>query len=107
MALESKLNDSRPSAKLFTVGQAEFLPPVQTWVNLGGLIVAGTVGAAFLCAGILEYNVTVQASATVRPTGDLRIVEATQAGTVQRIEVQENQQVKAGETIAQLDDTRL
>ncbi|NEO26094.1 MAG: HlyD family efflux transporter periplasmic adaptor subunit, partial [Kamptonema sp. SIO4C4] len=58
-------------------------------------------------AGILEYNVTVQASATVRPTGDLRIVEATQAGTVQRIEVQENQQVKAGETIAQLDDTRL
>ncbi|MEA5471896.1 biotin/lipoyl-binding protein [Spirulina sp. 06S082] len=42
-----------------------------------------------------------------RPAGELHLVEATQAGTVQRIEVKENQQVKAGETIARLDDTRL
>lgn len=85
----------------------EFLPPISRWTKLGGLFLLGTVGAAFVLATSIHYNVTVRASAVVRPTGDLRVVQAATEGTIVSINVQENQPVKAGEVIAYIDNAEL
>ena len=100
------LNDSN-EAVLPKASSDEFLPPISHWTTLGGLLLVGTVGVAFILAALFKYNVTVKAPATVRPLGELRIVQAATEGTVERIKVKENQVVKQGEIIAILDDSRL
>lgn len=84
----------------------EFLPPISRWTSLGGLFLVATVAAAITLASVVKYNVTVQAAATVRPDGDIRIVQAQMEGTVKSIDVKENQSVKKGDAIARIDDSR-
>ncbi|TVQ58098.1 MAG: HlyD family efflux transporter periplasmic adaptor subunit [Spirulina sp. DLM2.Bin59] len=85
----------------------ELLPPLNPWVRWGGLTLGGTVITALLLSAVIPYPVKVTAPATVRPVGELRLVEAPRAGVVQEIAVQENQGVVAGEVLARLDDAPL
>ncbi|BAY45791.1 secretion protein HlyD [Scytonema sp. HK-05] len=84
-----------------------FLPPISPWTSLAGVFLVGTVGAAFSLAWSVKYNVTVKASANVRPTGELRLVQPEIEGTVKQIFVKENQIVKQGDRIALLNDEQL
>ncbi len=92
---------------LRTIRSDQFLPPIGLWTNLGSLFLVGSVGAAFTLAAIIKYNVTVKAPATVRPTGEVRIVQAATEGTIKSIKVKENQLVKQGDPIATIDDSQL
>ncbi|MFN7661203.1 MAG: biotin/lipoyl-binding protein, partial [Dolichospermum sp.] len=56
---------------------------------------------------ILYYNVTVKVPATIRPLGEVRLVESAMTGTIKRIAVKENQVVNKGEIIAYIDDSQL
>jgi len=100
------LSDPNPDF-LHPVQSDEFLPPISRWTTLGGLFLVGTVGAAFALATVIKYNVTVKAPATVRPIGELRIVQAATEGSVKSILVKENQVVKQGDAIATIDNSRL
>jgi multidrug efflux pump subunit AcrA (membrane-fusion protein) len=84
----------------------ELLPEVSKWTTLGGFILLTTCGAAILVSSIINYPVTVKATATVRPAGELRIVEATASGVVNNILVKENQPVEKAQTIAILDSSQ-
>jgi HlyD family type I secretion membrane fusion protein len=92
---------------LHFVSSDEFLPPISVWTRLGGLFLVGTFGVAFTLAAFTKYNVTVKAAATVRPVGEVRIVQASAEGTVKSIAVKENQRVKRGDAIATIDDAQL
>ncbi|MDF5709154.1 MAG: HlyD family efflux transporter periplasmic adaptor subunit [Nostoc sp. S4] len=85
----------------------EYLPPISSWTRLGGLFLIGTFGAAFGLASVIQYNIVVKADATVRPTGEIRLVQAASEGTVISIKVKENQVVKRGDTIALIDNSQL
>ena len=100
------LNDLNP-AFLRPVQSDEFLPPVSIWTTIGGLFLVGGVGAAVALATFVKYNVTVKAAATVRPTGEIRIVQAAIAGSIKSILVKENSSVKQGMAIATIDDFQL
>ncbi len=100
------LNDTNP-ALVRPIRSDEFLPPISLWTTLGGLFLVGTVGAAFALAAFVQYKVTVKAAATVRPAGEVRIVQAESAGSVNRILVKENSSVKTGDAIATIDDSQL
>lgn len=100
------LNDLNP-AFLRPVQSDEFLPPVSIWTTIGGLFLVGGVGAAVGLATFVKYNVTVKAAATVRPTGEIRIVQAAIAGSIKSILVKENSSVKQGMAIATIDDSQL
>lgn len=85
----------------------EFLPPISRWTSLGGLFIVASVGVAITLASVTKYNVTVKAPATVRPTGELRIVQAAAEGPIKTIKVKENQVVREGDAIATIDDSQL
>lgn len=89
------------------IQENEFLPPIGGWIQFGGLAAVLIVGSAIPLASVAKYKVTVKAQATVRPTGELRIVQAATEGLVTRIWVKENQLVKTGDVIAAIDDSRL
>lgn len=62
---------------------------------------------AIALASFVKYKVTLKAQANVRPTGELRIVQAATEGAIMSISVKENQAVKTGDAIATIDDSRL
>jgi HlyD family type I secretion membrane fusion protein len=84
----------------------EFLPPIHLWARLGGLALVGTAGIAVALIAVIPYNIVVKAPATMRPSGEIRVVQAEVEGVVNRIVVQENQAVKQGDAIAYLDDSQ-
>jgi HlyD family type I secretion membrane fusion protein len=100
------LSDTNPDF-LHQVQSNEFLPPISLWTRLGGLFLVGTFGVAVILAAVTKYNVTVRSAATVRPSGEIRIVQAATEGTVKSIEVKENTVVNQGDAIATIDDSRL
>lgn len=100
------LGENNPEL-LRTVQSDEFLSPVSLWTTLGGLFLLGTFGAAIALATFTKYDVTVKASATVRPTGEIRIVQSALEGSIKNISVKENQIVKKGDLIATIDSSQL
>ncbi|MBS3030690.1 MAG: HlyD family efflux transporter periplasmic adaptor subunit (plasmid) [Dolichospermum sp. DET50] len=85
----------------------EFLPPINNWVRIGGLLLFFLVFISFFIAAITKYKVTVKTPGIVRPTGELRIIQPAIEGTVAKILVQENQAVNRGDKIATIDDQEL
>jgi multidrug efflux pump subunit AcrA (membrane-fusion protein) len=94
-------------ATVQSVTPEEFLPAIGKWVSVGGVVMVGSFGAAIGLSTFLKYKITVQAPATVRPMGELRLVQSTIEGSIENISVQENQVVEKGEQIATVRDLRL
>lgn len=92
---------------LFLGQEQELLPSLSRWMNWGGLLIAGTVGVTIILFSVFKYNVSVQAPATIRPNGELRLVQPGIEGQVKQIFVKANQEVRAGDTLVTLDDTHL
>jgi multidrug efflux pump subunit AcrA (membrane-fusion protein) len=88
------------------IGENDFLPPISRWTKLGGMFIVGAVGIGFIVSAFTPYNVTIKAQAKVRPTGELRIVEAQTEGRIVEIKVKENQNVNKKELIAIIDTSR-
>jgi multidrug efflux pump subunit AcrA (membrane-fusion protein) len=89
------------------VQDSEFLPPISRWMTFGSLFVVAAVVMAVPLASVTKYKVTVKAQASLRPAGELRIVQAATEGQVKDISVEENQAVKKGDAIATIDGSRL
>lgn len=85
----------------------EFLPPISRWAKLTGLCLAATFGAALALSAVIKYNTTVDAMGMVRPASELQLVESATQGKVKSIDVKENQDIKAGDSIAKVDDLAL
>jgi multidrug efflux pump subunit AcrA (membrane-fusion protein) len=85
----------------------DFLPSISRWTSLGGLFLAGAVGVMFTLASVIDYKVTVQTQAVIRPAGELRLVQSGMEGAIINISAQENQLVKKGDIMAIVDDSQL
>ena len=81
----------------------EFLPPVNRWASIGGLLVVGVLGAAVVLSGLIKYDVTVKASGRVRPQWESQLVQAQTDGIISSIELREHQEVEAGDVLAYLE----
>ncbi|NER53024.1 MAG: HlyD family efflux transporter periplasmic adaptor subunit, partial [Symploca sp. SIO1A3] len=90
-----------------TANPDEILPTISRWSKASSIILIGIFIGAIALAATLKYKVTIKAPIIVRPEGELRLVEAGIEGTVERIEVKNNQQVQQGEIIAYLKEQQL
>ena len=75
---------------LFLGEEKELLPSLSRWMNWGGLLIVGTFGLTIILASVFKYNVIIQAPASIRPDGELRIVQAGIEGQVKQIFVKDN-----------------
>lgn len=85
----------------------EFLPRIGKWIMGGGLLLIVVFGAAVVASTVLRYKVAVKAPATIRPAGELRLVQPAIAGTITQIHAQANQHLQKGAVIAHIDNSRL
>ncbi|MDJ0593460.1 MAG: HlyD family efflux transporter periplasmic adaptor subunit [Pleurocapsa sp. MO_226.B13] len=100
-------SDDRDRDLLRSVSPDEFLPRIDWWITVGGIVFLVIFSATIALVSVLKYKVTIKAPATVRPVGELRIVQAAIESQIESIEVKENQQVDRGDVIAYVDDSRL
>jgi HlyD family type I secretion membrane fusion protein len=85
----------------------EYLPQISQWSRLGAWLLVGTLFASVGVAATVRYKLRVKAPAVARPIGELRVVQSSLEGVVERIMVTENQVVTPGQVIAVLENTRL
>ncbi|TAF07203.1 MAG: HlyD family efflux transporter periplasmic adaptor subunit [Nostocales cyanobacterium] len=90
-----------------SVENDEFLPPISRWTSLAGIFLISNVAVGITLSSWIQYNVIVKADATVRPTGEIRVVQTAIPGTIKSILVKENQVVKKGDIMAILDTEQL
>ncbi|MGC1309402.1 MAG: HlyD family efflux transporter periplasmic adaptor subunit [Phormidesmis sp.] len=90
-----------------TLRTDDLMPALSRWATWTGLLIAGSLGVTVAVAAVAKYDVAVKAAATVRPSGELRVVQTALEGKIEQIAVQENQAVQKGDAIAYLDDTKL
>jgi len=107
MTMTHSSNSTHDSTHLPPVSADDFLPPISRWTTVGGLVLIGIVGTALALASVIKYKVTVKAPASIRPVGELRVVQAATTGTVTRIVATENQAIQTGDVIALIDDSQL
>ncbi|MFQ4143999.1 biotin/lipoyl-binding protein [Chlorogloeopsis sp. ULAP02] len=100
------LNPSN-SDYLPSIQDNEFLPPIGHWTTISALVIVCAVGLAIPIASVTKYKVTVKGQATVRPAGELRLVQAAIEGQIMDVFVVENQVVKKGDVIATIDHLKL
>ncbi|MBW4554256.1 MAG: HlyD family secretion protein [Aphanocapsa sp. GSE-SYN-MK-11-07L] len=85
----------------------ELLPDIRRWIVIGGGVLICVLGISVILAAILKFKVAVKTPATIRPVGELRLVQAAMEGTVVGIDVKENQLLKQGQVIARFDASRI
>ncbi|WP_138496847.1 HlyD family efflux transporter periplasmic adaptor subunit [Nostoc sp. PA-18-2419] len=102
----NRFNEPSPE-QLNLVEGNEFLPGISKWTNISTGVLLTTFVVGVTLTSVLNYNVTVKVPASIRPVGELRVVQSAMTGSVQNIDVQENQIVTQGQPIAQIDDSRL
>ena len=103
----AKTNEERKLNSLRLATPNEFLPPIQNWLVISGLACVGIFIGAIALASQLKYKVTVKAPAKIRPLGEVRIVQTAIEGKIGSILVEENQPVRSGELIAQIEPIRI
>ena len=95
------------NSNLPSVREDEFLPPIGRWTKFGGLLIVAVVALAIPVASVTKYKQTIKTQASIRPEGELRLVQAATEGQITRVAVEDNQTVKKGDVIAAIDDSRL
>lgn len=103
---QSNQNHQADLPFLRPVTSEEFIPSTNRWISIAGFVLTGSVAIAAVMAYTIEYNITVKAAGIVRPVGELRLVQPEIEGVVKSILVKENQSVRQGQVIAELDDTQ-
>ncbi|WP_413171309.1 HlyD family efflux transporter periplasmic adaptor subunit [Anabaena azotica] len=95
------------SEHLHLVEVNEFLPQIHKWTSIGVGVMLTIFVVGVGLTTVLHYKVTVKVPASIRPIGELRLVESAISGQVQKIVVKDNQIVTQGDAIAYIDDSRL
>jgi multidrug efflux pump subunit AcrA (membrane-fusion protein) len=99
--------DSRSVENLPAIKNEEFLPQISRWTSLGGLVMMATVTSSLILAIVTTYRVTIASLGIIRPTGELRLVQASVEGRVVKILEKENELVRKGDVIATLDNSEV
>lgn len=103
----SNLQKTTVPAVLTPVDTDDFLPPLGGWSQrLGQRVLLAATGSLVVLA-VWPWRETVRASGVIRPAGENTLVQSQLDGSVIRVLVKENQQVRQGEALAELDRRRL
>jgi len=90
-------------AQLTPLQADDFLPELGGWSKTLGQRVLAVGAASVLALAVWPWQETVRAAGVIRPAGENTIVQSQLDGVLSKVWVKENQQVKQGEPLAELD----
>lgn len=71
------------------------------------LVILGFIGAAGIWAYVTEIDDVTRADGRIVPSGDVQVIQASEAGVLQALHVREGQVVDAGALLMEFDPTQL
>ena len=90
-------------AQLTPLQADDFLPELGGWSKTLGQRVLAVGAVSMLALAVWPWQDTVRAAGVIRPAGENTIVQSQLDGVLARVWVKDNQQVKQGEPLAELD----
>jgi multidrug efflux pump subunit AcrA (membrane-fusion protein) len=90
-------------AQLTPLQADDFLPELGGWSKTLGQRVLAVGTVSVLALAVWPWQETVRAAGVIRPAGENTIVQSQLDGVLARVWVKENQQVKQGKPLAELD----
>ena len=99
-------NKANTATGLASAKTEEFLPSIERWMTWGGLTVMIVIASILPLSSIIEYKTKVKASATIRPEGEARLVQAMTEGQIAQILKKSGDTVEKGQPIATIDRFR-
>ena len=90
-------------AQLMPLQADDFLPELGGWSKTLGQRVLAIGAVSMLALAVWPWQETVRAAGVIRPAGENTIVQSQLDGVLARVWVKDNQQVKQGEPLAELD----
>ncbi|MBW0168031.1 MAG: HlyD family secretion protein [Vulcanococcus sp.] len=90
-------------AQLTPLQADDFLPELGGWSKTLGQRVLAVGTVSVLALAVWPWQETVRAAGVIRPAGENTIVQSQLDGVLARVWVKDNQQVKQGEPLAELD----
>jgi HlyD family secretion protein len=90
-------------AQLTPLQADDFLPELGGWSKTLGQRVLAVGAVSVLALAVWPWQETVRAAGVIRPAGENTIVQSQLDGVLARVWVKDNQQVKQGEPLAELD----
>ena len=90
-------------AQLTPLQADDFLPELGGWSKTLGQRVLAVGAVSMLALAVWPWQETVRAAGVIRPAGENTIVQSQLDGVLARVWVKDNQQVKQGEPLAELD----
>ena len=90
-------------AQLMPLQADDFLPELGGWSKTLGQRVLAVGAVSMLALAVWPWQETVRAAGVIRPAGENTIVQSQLDGVLARVWVKDNQQVKQGEPLAELD----
>jgi len=90
-------------AQLIPLQADDFLPELGGWSKTLGQRVLAVGAVSVLALAVWPWQETVRAAGVIRPAGENTIVQSQLDGVLARVWVKDNQQVKQGEPLAELD----
>ena len=103
----SYTNIANLEQNLSVVEVEEFLPKISKWLTWGGVLVMLILASIIPVSSVLKYNTKVKALATIRPEGNVRLVQAEAEGTITEILIKPGDKIGKGEVIATIDPFRI
>jgi HlyD family secretion protein len=94
-------------ALLTPVNTDDFLPELGGWSKTLGQKVLAIGATSLLALAVWPWQETVRAAGVIRPTGENTIVQSQLDGVLAAVWVKENQQVRQGQRLAELDQRSL
>ena len=101
-AIEPREHALQP-ALLPILNHDDVLPELGGWSRQVGRRVVVTTAASVLALAVWPWQQTVQANGVIRPAGENTLVQSSLDGSVAMVWVRDNQRVRRGERLAELD----
>ena len=92
--------------QLEAFSQEDHIPAVEPWIRHASSALLLGAGLAVLFVAVMPYRVVVRGNGSVRPAGELVLINAPFSGQVQAIEVRANQAVRAGQALVRLNPSQ-
>lgn len=102
-----KLDSTDTEENLSIVEAEEFLPPIEKWMTWGAIAVVTVIALIIPLSSILKYKTKVKVPATIRPDGNVRLVQAGVEGAITKILAKPGDKINQGDIIATVDPFRI
>jgi multidrug resistance efflux pump len=98
-----KASSARDQTGLAPLKFDDYIPSIRPWMSYSSLFLVLGFLSSIAFMAVFPYRVVVRGTGTIRPTGELSVINSPYEGRLRKIHVTTNQVIEAGQIVVTLD----